>query len=241
MSAEVYYRRDLLPLFFFFFFSLGYWIFFSYRPFEAYPETRKRGEPVALIPQVKDHAELTEFIHFKDPSIIFLPNQFTVGNPIAASGLPVAPGMEPYPPSFYASDPWLDSRQSNDGNLSKLEERALSMSLMRRPLSTFGKAPPNRLQKTETMSSMAWIYIVGERFPLKIIPLKTEFWSQHGGGLWGATEFVFTLRNNVMAGPPAPSKSSGSEAVDDALGRYLMEIESSLGLHDGYYRFVAGP
>ena len=88
---------------------------------------------------------------------------------------------------------------------------------------------------------MAWIYAVGEKLPAKTIPLKAEFWTQHGGELWGATEFLFTLRDNVMAGPPAPSKSSGSEAVDDALGRYLMELEPSLGLRDGYYRFVAGP
>ncbi|MFP6885910.1 MAG: hypothetical protein VB997_00050 [Opitutales bacterium] len=231
----------MLPPFLFFFLCVGHWIFFSYRPFEAFREARKRGDPVALIPEVKDHAELMEFIYFKDPSIIFLPNQFTVGNPIATSGLPLAPGMEPYPPSFYASDPWLYSRQSNDGYSAKLEAKALSMSLMRRPFSTFGRATPQRPRKTKPVPSMAWIYAVGEKLPAKIIPLKAEFWTQHGGELWGATEFLFTLRDNVMAGPPAPSKSSGSETVDDALGRYLMELEPSLGLRDGYYRFVAGP
>ena len=240
MKVKVHSRRDLLPLFLIFFVCAGHWIFLSYRPLEVFREARKRGDPVALIPMAKDHLELMEFINFRDPSVIFLPNQFTVGNPTVSVGLPLAPGMEPYPPSFYARDPWLDSRQSTDDNSAEIEAKALSMSLMRRPFSTFGKVPSHRLQKTELVPSMARIYAVGERLPAKIIPLKTEFWVQYGGELWGVAEFVFTLRDNAMAGPPSTSKSSGSEAVDDTLGRYLMELEP-LGLRDGYYRFVAGP
>ena len=63
----------------------------------------------------------------------------------------------------------------------------------------------------------------------------------HGGELWGSTELLFTFRDNALAGPPTPAKSSGNESVDDALVGYLVELESTFDLRDGYYRFVLDP
>ena len=241
MSAGTHSGRDWLPPLFLFFACTGSCFFLTYRPFETSARAQKHGDPVALIQVVREQEKLRDFIKIKDPSVIFLPTPHTVGVPSASAELSLAPGIEPYSPFLHVGDPWNGSRKLYIGNFTELQEDAISSSLLRRPMSTFGKArhPPSR--KTELVPPTARIYVHGEKLPTKTILLPPEFFAAYGQELWGAAELVFTLCENVMAGPPTPAKSSGSEAVDDALIRHLMELESSLGLRDGYYRFVVSP
>lgn len=234
-------RRDLLAPLLFSFACFGLCVFFAYKPFENSSDESPRSGPVALVPLVNNPDVLLEFVKIRDSSIIFLPNQFTVGNTIPSAGLPFAPGMEPFASTFYANDPWLDAYSFNDGNSTGIEQKDLVTSLLRRPFSTFGQAISFLYPKTKLDFALASIYSHGELLPIMKIDLPDNFWHDHGGELWGSTEFLFTFRGNILAGPPTPAKSSGNESVDDALVRYLVEMESTFDLRDGYYRFVLDP
>ena len=61
------------------------------------------------------------------------------------------------------------------------------------------------------------------------------------GELWRKVEFVFTILNNTLAGPPVSAKSSGNEIVDELLLSELLELIPSLALADGYYLATVAP
>ena len=241
MNFVVNSERDLLAPLLFSFSCVTLFVFFAYKPFENSPDEPPRGDPVALLPLVNNHDALLEFVKIRDSSTIFLPNQFTVGNTVPSAGLPLAPGMQPFAPIFYANDPWLDAYNFNVGNSTGIEQKDFATSLLRRSFSTFGQAISFLYPKVKLNFASACIYSHGERLPIMKVNLPVKFWNDHGGELWGSTELLFTFRDNALAGPPTPAKSSGNESVDDALVSYLVELESTFDLRDGYYRFVLDP
>ena len=185
---------------------------------------------------------LLDNLLFLDSSVIYLPSDYSQGTTDLSTRLPVSPGLDSYPPSFVVGDPWVEALTERELLSPPSTNNILGSTFLRRPLSTFGKSEKPRFAKHEHVPPLLEVFVHGRQNPVisRSFPLRNL--EQVGEGeLWRKVEFVFTIFNKTLAGPPVPAKSSGNEIVDELLLSELLELAPSLALADGYYLATVAP
>ena len=213
-----------------------------YKPFKIYALP---AQSIDRQPWVRMELSPTIFLDkllFIDSSIIFLPSEYSQGTSDLSARLPVSPGLASYPPSFDVGDPWVEIL--TEGHLLSPPSivNILGSAFPRRPFSTFGKSEMLHFAEHEHAPPFLEVFVHGRQNPVISRPFPLRNMKKIGDGeLWRKAEFVFTILNNSLVGPPVPAKSSGNEIVDEFLLTEFLELVHSLGLADGYYFATVAP
>ena len=213
-----------------------------YEPFKFYALS---GELPVSQPWVRMESPLSTHLDnllFLDSSVIYLPSAYSQGTSNLSTRLPVSPGLGSYSPSFVVDDPWVEALTERELLSPPATDNILGSIFFRRPLSTFGKSERPYFAKHEHVPPLLEVFVHGREKPVISRPFPLRNLEQFDKGeLWRNVEFVFTILNNTIAGPPVPSKSSGNEIVDELLLSELLELTPSLALADGYYLATIAP
>tara|TARA_B100001094_G_scaffold325584_1_gene380196 strand:- start:6079 stop:6801 length:723 start_codon:yes stop_codon:yes gene_type:complete len=185
---------------------------------------------------------LTDNLLFLNSSFIYLPSDFSQGTTDLSTRLPVSPVLNSYSPSFVVGDPWIKTLTDREMFSPLPTSNILSSTFLRRPLSTFGKSEKLHFTKHEHGPPLLEIFVHGRQNPLISKPFPLSNLDQASKDeLWRKVEFVFTIFNNSLAGPPVSAKSSGNESVDELLLSEIVQLAPSLALADGYYLATVSP
>jgi len=213
-----------------------------YEPFKAITPPAHSPDPRPWVQMESPSSILLDDLLFLDSSFIYLPSYFSFGTADLSAPLSVSPGLSSYPPSFVVGDPWDEALSVRALFSPPPTTNLLDSTFLRRPLSTFGMLDNRDLAKNEDSSPHLEVFVHGLHMPVISRPFPLRNPNQVGEWeLWGKLEFVFTIFNNSLAGPPVSSKSSGNEIVDELLLSDFFEIAPSLGISDGYYTASVAP
>lgn len=213
-----------------------------YEPFKITSSPAYSPDPRPWVQMESPSPILLDDLLFLDSSFIYLPNDFSFGTADLSALLPVSPGLSSYPPSLFVGDPWDEALSVRELFSPPPTTNILDLNFLRRPLSTFGMLENRNLAKNEDHLPQLEVFVHGLPMPVISLPFPLQKPNQFGEWeLWGKMEFVFTIFNNSLAGPPVSSKSSGNEIVDELLLRDFFEIAPLLGISDGYYTASVAP
>jgi hypothetical protein len=208
-----------------------------YEPFKSHGSRAQSPDSQSWVWMEPPPSILSDNLLFLDSSIIYLPSDYSQGTSDLSTHLPVSPGLDSYPPLFVVGDPWIKPLAEREMLLSPPPtNNILSSTFLRRPLSTFGKSEKLHFTKHEHAPPLLKIFVHGRQNPVISRPFPlTNLKQVNEEELWRKVEFVFTILNNSLAGPPVSAKSSGNEIVDELLLSEILELAPSLALTDGYY------
>jgi len=213
-----------------------------YAPFKQNVSDAEARELEAWVRVEPCHSINLYNLRLLNSSFIFLPSDLSEGSPGLLTHLPVSPGLDPYPLSFVVGDPWARVLAEPETWSPPSTGNILSSTILRQPLSTFGKSDNLHFSDHDNTYPVIKVYVHGRKSPVisssflfANLKLVTE------DELWRKAEFAFTIFNGSLAGPPVSAKSSGSETVDELLLSEILELAPSWGLPDGYYLASVAP
>ena len=128
-----------------------------------------------------------------------------------------------------------------DQNLSIDNNDLFHLFLDKQLFSTFGISLDKHKFNTRPFSLDFSVYVHGATKPHYSGQLPPEYLKFYIGNLCEPVEFLFYIYNNTILGNPTITKTSGIEALDDALFYFLLNSKKFIGLPDGYYRFSLPP
>ena len=230
--------RDLLLPLLLPFGTGGYFLFSSIQAMPPYPiETKEPTAAVRFLPASNSQV-ISEFLDFKDSSVLFLPGSLSSGVPTVGGSLPHAPSAEPQPPKTSVPDPWASLKPKGPDNNSSARREEIMRAMARSEADGFGTdpEPPDELVGRPIEERLqAIVFEHGKGQARASAPLPKDFLQHFGTALWGPAEYAFYVSEGLPAGPPAPTRSSGNAQVDESIQAHFSKPGAIPTLPDGYY------
>ncbi len=236
-------RDPLLPLLLLFGGGV-YYVFSSIQAVPVHPGEAKESVAAARFVSASVSPVVTEFLAFKDSSVLFLPDAPSTGASVAEAELPYAPSAEPRSDGAFVSDPWGASEAAGGDYDPSASGEEVLRAMAKPEVGGFGTDPMRAVEPGNGPAEggpHAIVYEYGSGRARASLPLPKDFHQRFGSALWGPTEYAFYLSDGLPAGPPAPTRSSGNAQVDESLQAHFSEPAFIPALPNGYYLLRVAP